>query len=117
MCQCDPLTLVFKSSRILVGLDPPFLLYFPRLIVRTFLRLFRRTDSCAPGCDESLANVFLSKGILWWAITHHRPVRSCEGNNLKKWGIDVGGNMRRIGGWGTELDAWKQAVSGMAKRK
>lgn len=101
-----------------IWLDPPFLLYFPRLVVRTFLRLFGRVDGCAPGCNESLANVFLPKtSIIWWTITHHRVVRCREGDNLKKWGIHIGGNMRRIGGWGSELNTWKHAVSEMVKSK
>lgn len=34
------------------GLDPPLLLYFPPLVIRTFLRLFRLRPPCAPGFEE-----------------------------------------------------------------
>ncbi|KAI6023361.1 hypothetical protein EDC04DRAFT_2727374 [Pisolithus marmoratus] len=100
-----------------VWLDPPFLLYFPRLIVRTLQRLIGLKDNCAPGCGETLKNIFLSKenSILYWAITHHTIVRRRESENLQRWGVHTGGNMRRIGGWGAELKAWKQAVVAMVK--
>ncbi|KAI6149612.1 hypothetical protein BKA82DRAFT_4131328 [Pisolithus tinctorius] len=109
--------LVTERRTDIVWLDPPFVLYFARLVVRTLQRLFGLKDNCAPGCSETLAHVFLSKeeSILYWAITHHSVVRRRESENLQRWGVHVGGNMRRIGGWGTELKLWKQAVVDMVK--
>ena len=100
------------------GPDPPFLLYFPCLLKRTFLRLFRLGDPCAPGCDERVSEVFFSRqSILWWAITNHRPVRLREAAHLEIEGVRLGGKMRRIGGWGSELEEWKQTVSVMVNSK
>lgn len=101
----------------IVWLDPPFLLYFPRLVVRTLQRLIGLKDGCAPACGETLADVLLSKekSILYWAITNHSTVGRRESENLQRWGVHLGGNMRRIGGWGTELRAWKQAVVAMVR--
>ncbi|KAL4062536.1 hypothetical protein J3A83DRAFT_4394860 [Scleroderma citrinum] len=109
--------LIVEKRTDCIWLDPPFLLYFPRLVVRTFLRLIGHVDGCAPGCSETLASIFLPQSILYWAITNHRVLQCRERENMKKWGIHVGGNMRRIGGWGMELKAWKQAVLEMVKRK
>ncbi|KAI6112948.1 hypothetical protein F5141DRAFT_1214264 [Pisolithus sp. B1] len=101
----------------IVWLDPPFLLYFPRLVMRTLQRLIGVKNNCAPGCSETLTDVFLSKenSILYWAITHHSTVRRRESENLQRWGVHAGGNMRRIGGWGAELRAWKRAVVAMVR--
>ncbi|KIJ65458.1 hypothetical protein HYDPIDRAFT_130633 [Hydnomerulius pinastri MD-312] len=111
--------LVKERRTDIVWLDPPFLLYFPRLLMRTFWRLIRRADGCAPGCVEGPVDVFLSKenSIIYWAVTQHRPVRRREAENLKNWAIEVGGIMRRIGGWGGELRAWKQAVAEMVREQ
>lgn len=100
------------------GLDPPFLLYFARLVKRTFLRLFRLSPQCAPGCSEMASEVFFSRdSILWWAITNHWPVKK----RMQEWhmedGIKRGGRMRRMGGWGSELKEWKAAVQEMMRRK
>ncbi|KAL5492140.1 hypothetical protein ACEPAI_3587 [Sanghuangporus weigelae] len=100
----------------IIWLDPPFLLYFSRLLKRTFLRLFRRREPCAPGCDERISEALFSrKSILWWAITQHRPVQRKQAELFKVDGVHVGGKMRRIGGWGRELEEWKRAVSVMVK--
>ncbi|KAI5995578.1 hypothetical protein EDD15DRAFT_2546718 [Pisolithus albus] len=109
--------IVTERRTDIVWLDPPFLLYFPRLVVRTLQRLIRLKDGCAPACGETLANVLLSKenSILYWAITNHSTLRRRESENLQRQGVHVGGNMRRIGGWGTELSAWKQAVVAMVR--
>lgn len=64
-----------------VGLDPPFWLYFPRLIWRTLLRLLGLNESCSQGCKESLKDVFTwgEKSIIWWCWTNHaRLKKRCE---------------------------------------
>ena len=49
------------------GLDPPLVLYFPRLVLRTFLRLFRLAPPCSTGCEERASEVFFSRAsIIWW---------------------------------------------------
>ena len=49
------------------GLDPPLVLYFPRLVLRTFLRLFRLAPPCSSGCEERASEVFFSRAsIIWW---------------------------------------------------
>jgi len=99
-----------------IWLDPPLVLYFPRLCVRTFRRLFGLQASCAPGCSESLREVFCSKNsILWWALSRHWKVRKIGTETMRVDGIHVGGVARRIGGWGGELRAWKQGVRDMVQ--
>ena len=108
--------LICHETLTLTGLDPPFLLYFPRLVKRTFQRVLGTGPPCAPGCEESFSNVFLSRdSIIWWCITHHIPVKKKQSERMQTRGIDVGGNMRRIGGWGTELAEWKQSVADLVK--
>ena len=110
--------LIFDS-----GLDPPLILYLPRLIVRTFLRMFRLRPPCSPGCPEMVSEVFFSKeSIIWWCITQHRPVRARERARMAAIGFGVGRNvegqkMRRIGGWGGELRAWFVDVRRMLQRE
>ena len=49
------------------GLDPPLILYFPRLFYRTIMRLLRLAPPCSPGCEEMAAEAFFSRNsILWW---------------------------------------------------
>ncbi|KAG6330607.1 hypothetical protein ID866_8480, partial [Astraeus odoratus] len=111
--------LVTERRTDVIWLDPPFLLYFPRLIIRTILRMVGYVDGCAPGCFETPRDVFFSKkdSILYRAIRYHYIVHRREGENLKRWGIQVGGNMRRIGGWGTELELWKLAIVRMMENR
>jgi len=100
----------------IIWLDPPFLLYFPRLCLRTVLRLLRLAAPCSPGCNERFSEVFFSSNsIVWWCITRHRVVQKKEAANLQMEGIHIGGKMRRIGGWavGAELEEWKSNIRGM----
>jgi hypothetical protein len=89
------------------GLDPPLLLYFPRFVIRTFLRLFRLRPPCAPGCAERIGDVFFSKeSIIWWCISNHWINRERNQDMMQRIGLgigrEVGRRMRRIGGWGSE---------------
>jgi len=95
------------------GLDPPFALYFPRVVLRTFGRLLGWEEPCADGCMESIREVFFSKeSILLFCITHHKSVQ-------KRWqerqGTVLGEKIRRIGGWGGELSQWTADVEKMAR--
>ncbi|KIJ21059.1 hypothetical protein PAXINDRAFT_165850 [Paxillus involutus ATCC 200175] len=110
--------LVTERATDIIWLDPPILLYFPRLLMRTFWRMIGRAEGCAPGCVETPAHVFLSDdSIILWAASQHRHVRRRESDNMKRWGVEVGGIMRRIGGWGGELKAWKLAVANMVRER
>ena len=101
----------------LSGLDPPLLLYFPRVIIRTFLRLFGLRETCSPGCVESWNETFLSKNsILLYCYNAHGQRRSFWGGKMAVMGIGVDSvphkeqKLRRIGGWGSELRFWLEAV-------
>lgn len=109
---------------VCVGLDPPLLLYFPRLCLRTLLRLLRMREPCSPGCDESVRAVFFSRdSILWWCLSQHWVSRRRNGALLRKIGVEVRGRagdrpiMRRLGGWGSELRAWWGAVQAMVRER
>ncbi|KAJ7922675.1 hypothetical protein B0H13DRAFT_2230435 [Mycena leptocephala] len=116
-------TIVEDKATDVIWLDPPLALYLPRLIWRTFLRLLRLRAPCSPGCTEMVSEVFFSKeSIVWWCITHHRPVRDRASAKMALIGIGVGSdvdnqNMRRIGGWGAELRAWFDDVKRMLQRE
>jgi hypothetical protein len=105
------------------GLDPPLVLYFPRIVIRTFLRLLRLREPCSPGCLEMPQEVFFSKeSILWWCLSNHWVVRRREQARFQQIGIGVGSNihsqkMRRMGGWGGQLRAWLRDVRDMFERK
>ncbi|KAI0798596.1 AAA domain-containing protein [Irpex lacteus] len=97
-----------------IWLDPPLVLYFPRVILRTFRRMLKLDPPCSPGCEETIRGVFFSReSILWWCLTNHRVSRKRERERLRTQGIHVGGTYRRIGGWGGELEAWKKSVRDM----
>ncbi|KAJ7182955.1 hypothetical protein C8R43DRAFT_868626 [Mycena crocata] len=116
-------TFVGDQATDVIWLDPPFLLYLPRLVVRTFLRMFRLQEPCSPGCPEMVWEVFFSKeSIIWWCITQHGPVRRRESARFAEIGLGVGSNvqgqkMRRLGGWGGELRAWLIDVQRMLQRE
>lgn len=94
------------------GLDPPLLLYFPRLFLRTMARIFGLVPHCSPGCPETVRECFFSKdSILLWCLTHHSVVRKSSKKLMQEYGFGVGRRsdeqkMRRIGGWGSELRRW-----------
>ena len=121
---CAPASSLLRPAYIaddacVPGLDPPLVLYLPRLVLRTVLRMLRLQEPCSPGCPEMLSEVLFSKeSIVWWCITHHRPVRERERARMAKIGLGIGSNvagrkMRRIGGWGGELRAWLDDVKRM----
>ncbi|KAJ3794233.1 hypothetical protein GGU11DRAFT_690216 [Lentinula aff. detonsa] len=113
---------VHEHATDVIWLDPPLLLYFPRLVFRTFLRLIGLESSCSVGCSESVREVFFSKSsILWWCLSQHRVVIDRNSAQMKIWGLEVGSRppkerkMRRLGGWGSEVTDWLQSVWKMVK--
>ncbi|KAI0792002.1 hypothetical protein C8Q75DRAFT_754107 [Abortiporus biennis] len=107
-------TIIEDNATDVIWLDPPLLLYLPRLCYRTFLRLLRLHPPCRPGCEEMFQEVFFSKeSIIWWCISQHWVIRKREEEKYRLEGIHVGGNRRRIGGWGSELQVWKDSVREM----
>jgi hypothetical protein len=112
-----------------LGLDPPLMLYLPRLCLRTFKRLFRLTPPCSDGCDERFSEVFFSRdSIVYYCFTHHGPVRDRE---RARWEHDVAagetvsasasgarvGRRRHLGGWGSEYRAFMKEVERLVRSK
>ncbi|KAI0644703.1 hypothetical protein C8Q79DRAFT_912752 [Trametes meyenii] len=111
-------TMVTDEATDVIWVDPPLALYFPRLCWRTALRLFRLAPPCSPGCEETVRSVFFSReSIVWWCLSNHGRERKRQGEAYRLDGVHVGGKIRRIGGWGDELDAWKQEVRAMVLLK
>ncbi|KAG2005729.1 hypothetical protein CC2G_002110 [Coprinopsis cinerea AmutBmut pab1-1] len=112
--------LVLDATTDIVWLDPPLLLYFPRLMLRTFRRLLGWEAQCRPGCDETLSTFFSGENILLYALTVHRRKRRTYQEIMDLLGVGVGTDvhgrrMRRIGGWGTELEEWLGEVEKLSK--
>jgi hypothetical protein len=120
ICQSSAPFRSFRNTYALIlspaGLDPPLLLYFPRIFIRTVLRLFNIDGPCSPGCDETIQTVFFEKGsILWWCLSHHWANRRKNIARMAEIGLVEGTDverrrMRRIGGWGSELREWISEV-------
>ena len=116
ICKCIPRPR--KASRSLTGpqgLDPPFILYFPRICYRTFARLVGYGEPCSQGCDESWKSVFTpgEESILWWSWTHHTPHRQRQ--QVEMMSEEFRGKTRRLGGWGGELEGWVKDVQEMVR--
>lgn len=106
------------------GLDPPLVLYFPRIFIRTMRRYLGWEEPCSPGCGEDdLKGIFFSSNsILWWCISHHGVVRHRCSEMMSRIGIGIGidvrgRRMRRIGGWGGEFKSWWRGVELLAREK
>ncbi|KAF8165988.1 hypothetical protein B0H34DRAFT_691393 [Crassisporium funariophilum] len=114
--------MAYEESTDVLWLDPPFVLYFPRLIIRTCLRLVGLRPPCAPGCPERLMDVLSRNGILWWCITNHWRNRRRQRARIQDIGLGVGSDvmrrrMRRMGGWGGDLKRWLMDVREMRESK
>ncbi|KAF9002244.1 AAA domain-containing protein [Cyathus striatus] len=116
--------IVQASATDVIWLDPPFVLYFPRLVLRTLRRLVGTEPPCSPGCSETFSNVFFSRSsIFLWCISFHFVARRINGEKMKRIGLGVGSDvseqkMRRFGGWGSALRRWMQdVVDMMASRR
>ncbi|KAF9463645.1 hypothetical protein BDZ94DRAFT_1321601 [Collybia nuda] len=111
--------MVLEECTDMIWLDPPLLLYFPRIFIRTMSRLFGSTATCSPDCPETFSEVFFSKNsILWWCLSHHWRYRKRGKARLREFGIENGTNeqrriMRRFGGWGGKLKIWLNDVESM----
>ncbi|KAF8076982.1 hypothetical protein FPV67DRAFT_1559282 [Lyophyllum atratum] len=106
----------------LIWLDPPLALYFPRILVRTFGRLFGLTAPCSVGCPESWREAFSAKGILWWCLSNHWATRRRCKAWMAEMGVVAGENitgrkMRRFGGWGSDVQIWMKDVAEMCRAK
>ncbi|KAF7969866.1 hypothetical protein HWV62_25643 [Athelia sp. TMB] len=106
--------LISGAATDIIWLDPPLMLYFPRLLLRTVLGLFGRAPPCSAGCFEKWPECITRKGILWWCLTHHGVFRKRYGALMREWGVENGGKLRRIGGWGGALGAWQREVRVLA---
>ncbi|EGN92360.1 hypothetical protein SERLA73DRAFT_65909 [Serpula lacrymans var. lacrymans S7.3] len=115
--QYPELESVMQDATDIIWLDPPLFLYLPRLLRRTVARLFRITPPCSPGCEESLREMLSTKGIIWWCLSHHRPTKKKQQELIRHLGVDVGGTMRRIGGWGSESKRYKERVEEMLRMR
>ncbi|KAK0234911.1 hypothetical protein EDD85DRAFT_954426 [Armillaria nabsnona] len=115
--------IVQEEATDVIWLDPPLILYFPRIIIRTFLRLMGFLPPCSPGCPETFNEVFFSRNsILLWCLTQHGMKRQRGESRMKEIGIGLGTQlenrkMRRIGGWGSELERWVKSVKDMIQEK
>jgi len=106
--------MVDEIATDIIWLDPPLVLYFPRLCVRTFLRIMTIGPPCSPGCNETIQSIFFSKdSILLWCLTHHSVVRK-RGESMMR---ECQGKIKRLGGWGSELALWWSRVEAMALRE
>ena len=115
---CTPIYYVRipRIDLICLGLDPPFLLYFPRLLWRTLTRLLGIGLPCAPGCVENWREVFFSKkSIILWCITHHSSVRRMYETMWQP--VTNGGKWRRLGGWGGDFQRWWNDLELIAKSR
>ncbi|KAF8609938.1 hypothetical protein BDV93DRAFT_517163, partial [Ceratobasidium sp. AG-I] len=98
-------------------LDPPLILTFWRVLVRTFRRLFLGEQPCAVGCNENITETLGSrKSILLWCLTQHNVIRR---DYTAKWDSESAeggrGKWRRFGGWGSSLSEWVDCLSSSIK--
>ncbi|PPQ73142.1 hypothetical protein CVT24_009135 [Panaeolus cyanescens] len=108
--------IAFDEATDVIWLDPPLILYFPRIIIRTIRRLLHLEPPCCEGCPETVSEAFFSrKSILLWSLSGHWSNRRINAEKMTEFGITNGtridqGKMRRIGGWGGELRRWLECV-------
>ncbi|TFK23585.1 hypothetical protein FA15DRAFT_670403 [Coprinopsis marcescibilis] len=116
-------TVVTDATTDIIWLDPPLLLYFPRLVLRTIQRLLGLVDPCSPGCNERLSETVLSRdSIILYCLTNHFPNRRRNLGKMSQFGLDMGTDvdhrrMRRVGGWGREYVEWMAAVEAEHRRE
>ncbi|KDQ11127.1 hypothetical protein BOTBODRAFT_35660 [Botryobasidium botryosum FD-172 SS1] len=110
---------VSGAATDVIWLDPPLLLYFSRLVRRSFGRVLNpsRYPPCQEGCMESIRDILTpsDKSILYFALSHHWAVKRFNRAKMTEFGVDLGGKWRRLGGWGREREEWLAAVTKMVK--
>jgi len=91
-----------------VGLDPPFWRYYPRVILRTFLRWIGLQENCAPGCPEKLREFYAANGMLRCAWRGHNKYRTRFAHL-----VDGDSRLKRFGGWWylKSLQEWLASVA------
>ncbi|EKM79767.1 hypothetical protein AGABI1DRAFT_119860 [Agaricus bisporus var. burnettii JB137-S8] len=115
--------MIQEQATDIIWLDPPLVLYFPRIFMRTIKRWWGIQELCSPGCGETFKDIFLSrKSILAFCIEHHFVVRKRCREMMRNIGIGIGLDkerncMRRIGGWGGALKGWLQDVDDMVRKR
>ncbi|KAG8722976.1 hypothetical protein FRC09_005266 [Ceratobasidium sp. 395] len=114
----DAATDVLCKNNMIKGLDPPLILNFWRLLLRTIPRIFRgNAESCAPGCQETIRNVFFDKeSILLWCLKRHSVARTRYGPRWEKERAERGeGRWRRFSGWGSDMRNWLESLRASVK--
>jgi len=109
--------LTSSAATDIIWLDPPAVLYWPRIFMRTMKRVLGipQADIVPEGCRETFSGVFFAKdSILWWAVTHHSVCRDRFGPLWKANPVEKGGKWKRLGGWGREAKEWFEAVEELA---
>ena len=104
----------------IIWLDPPRLLYWPRIFARTMRRLLglEPEQNVPEGCKESWkATFFSSDSILWYCFTRHAVVRRRFTPMWEASPVETGGKWRRLRGWGTEARLWFNQVELIAKTR
>ncbi|KAJ4470860.1 AAA domain-containing protein [Lentinula aciculospora] len=114
--------IVHENATDVIWLNPPLLLYFPRLVYRTFCRLIGLERQCSDGCPETVRKVFFSKdSILLWCLSQHWVQIERNSALMKIWGLGKGTKppeeqkMRRLGGWGSEVEDWLENIRKLVK--
>jgi len=104
-----------QQATDIIWLDPPLVLYFFRILKRTFKRIFFNEEICAPGCHETLRGALASReSILLWCLSQHGPVRSTYQKLSLGKKVEEGGVWHRLGGW-NQLDLWVDRVLAFVK--
>ncbi|KAF8518260.1 hypothetical protein BU17DRAFT_48834, partial [Hysterangium stoloniferum] len=109
--------LTFSLATTIVWMDPPFILYFPRLILRTFSRLLGWTPPCSPGCGENLRTILTmgKQSILWFAWTQHLPQRAFYTSRMHTDEALSKGTWVRLEGWGSKSREWLSKIESFSK--
>lgn len=99
-------------------MDPPLILYLSRLIRRTFRRMLGWEPPCSEGCNETYKTFFSRENIIWFGLNMHKENRRRQLARMSRIGLGVGTDvdnrrMRRIGGWGRQLEQWIVSVQNL----
>jgi len=105
-----------KETTDIIWLDPPLLLTFYRVFIRTLLRLLGLRPPCSPECFEELSETLSRKSILVWCLKNHTEMRRKGWVKMNEMAIGSGTNegsrkMRRLGGWGSQCQEWLASVA------